>query len=475
MSRYFVFVTVSLALILSAMSSTAVAVAFPVITSSFDTSLILAGWVLSIYQLVLTAAMPVAGKASDVFGRKNVFLFCLGLFSVGSLLCAIAPNIQLLILFRVIQAIGGGGFMPSAAGIVSDEFPKARQQAIGLFTSIFPIGQIIGPNLGGWLTTVFGWRYIFWFNMPLAAVILVGSTLLLHSEQRKESSIDLTGAGLFTGSIFAFMMALSQLGDIQTDISWALVGPLFVLSIILMFAFLRHEAKVPNPIIDPVVLQHRPFLAANIYNFVLGACYFGISSLAPLYAVSVYNMSVLASGLILTLKAIGMMFTSTVTSILLVRWGYRRPMLIGTAGIILTLVFLGLESPDISILGITVGGTVLVLAILGLAGAAMGMTAPAANNACIELMPHRVATITGIRGMFRQTGGAISISVATLTLQNIGDMARGFQIVFFGLAIIMLIIMPVIFLMPHRAEKIADPGEDVQQAVLTASTEKEIE
>lgn len=461
MSRYFIFATVCLALIMAAISGTAIAVAFPVITSSFDVSLVIAGWVLSIYQLVATAAMPLAGKASDMLGRKNVFIFCLALFATGSLLCAIAPNIQLLILFRFFQAIGGGGFMPSAAGIVSDQFPNSRQQAIGLFSSIFPIGQIIGPSLGAWLTTVFGWRFIFWFNIPVAIIVLIATALLLRSEPRKQSSIDLTGAGLFTGSIFALMIGLSEMGNIQTSMSWAVVGLLFTTSIILMVAFIRRETKVKEPIIDPEVLRHRPFVAANTYNFMLGACHFGISSLAPLYAVSVYNMSLLASGLIMTLKAIGMMLASTVTSVLLVRWGYRGPMLIGTAAMILSLVFLGIESPGINVLGLAVSSTVLIMAILALVGAAMGTTAPAANNACIELMPQRVGTITGIRGMFRQTGGVISISVATLMLHNIGDMARGFQIVFFGLAAIMLILMPVIFLMPRSCHVV--PTERVDE------------
>lgn len=170
MRRYLIFACVSLALILAAISSSSVAVAFPVITSSFNSSLVLTGWVLSIYQLVATAAMPLAGKASDIFGRKVTFIVCLSLFTIGSLLCALAPNVWVLILARFIQAVGGGGFMPTAAGTVADEFPRARQQAIGLFSSINPIGQIIGPNLGGWIPSagarysgsIFRWVWLPW-------------------------------------------------------------------------------------------------------------------------------------------------------------------------------------------------------------------------------------------------------------------------------------------------------------------------
>jgi len=447
-SRYFVFAVVSLSLLLIAISGTAISVAFPVITSSFGASLILAGWVLSVYQLVATAAMPLAGKAGDIFGGKLTFMVSLSVFTVGSLLCAVAPNIQFLIASRVIQGIGGGSFLPLAAGIVADEFPRARQQAIGLFTSIFPIGQIIGPNLGGWMVHAFGWRSIFWFNIPLGAIAFIASAFLLQSGQREEGHMDLVGASLFTGSLFAFISGLSEMGSSKDESSWVISGLLLVTSVILIIAFIRHEGKSKNPIIDLQILKEKPFIAANIYNFIYGACIFGLMSFVPLYAVSVYGMSTLESGLILTPRSVGMMAASTVTSIFLMRWGYRWPMLIGTITIVFSLCLLGVESPGINVLGIQLSSTALLVVIMLLSGIGMGVASPAANNACIELMPQRVATITGVRGMFRQSGGTISIAVTSLLLENIADMAHGFALVFFGLAAVMVITAPFVFAMP---------------------------
>ena len=102
-------------------------------------------------QLASTAGMPLSGKASDIFGRKFIFLVCAGLFTAGSLLSAIAPNIELLIFFRLIQGLGIGGFMPSATGLIADAFPRKIPQMIGLSTGIFVIGQLVGPILGGWM------------------------------------------------------------------------------------------------------------------------------------------------------------------------------------------------------------------------------------------------------------------------------------------------------------------------------------
>lgn len=450
MSRYLIFASVSLVLLLSAINGTSVAVAFPAIISEFDASLVQAGWVLSIYQLVATVVMPLAGKANDILGRKQTLMFFLGLFTLGSLLSAVAPNVPLLILSRFIQGIGGGGFLPSAAGIVADEFPRSRQRAIGLFTSIFPLGQIIGPNLGGGLTEAFGWRSIFWFNIPLAIVAFIAAVVLLRPGQKTAQRIDIRGALLLAGSLGSFMVGLTELGNGDTPVTWMLAGLLFASSIAFMVVFIRHEVRTEDPVIDLEVLRERRFMAANVYNFVYGAAVLGVVSFLPLYAVTVHGMSVFTSGIILTPRSVGMLIASTLTSIFMLRWGYRKPMLVGTAAIVLSLFLLAIASPGVNvILGVQLSSTTLLLAILLISGIGSGTSAPAANNACIELMPDRVATITGVRGMFRQGGGAIGIAIASLVLEHsAGNMGRGFFFIFLGLAIIMLLTATLIFAMP---------------------------
>lgn len=452
MTRYLVYGLVSTVLLLGSLGATSVSVAFPVIMTSFNTTLIVAGWVLSVNQLIGTAAMPVAGKASDIFGRKSIFLVSLSLFTVGSLLCALAPNIGALIFFRAIQAVGIGGLMPASAGIVADYFPNARQQAVGFFTSILPIGQIIGPNLGGWLVEGFGWRMIFWINVPLGIAALVASALLLRKGPREEMSLDLAGTGLFSGSLFALMVGLSEIGDQEMGTPTSLIVILFAASVGLMVLFVLHEKKVKNPIIDMAILTKKPFLAANIYNFIYGACVLGIASLIPLYGVSIYSLSTLQSGLILTPRSIGMILMSTMTSVSLVRWGYRWPMLFGTITTLVSFLLLGAEFTHINIASIHLGSMALLLGFMSLLGLGMGTAAPAANNACIELMPDRVATIIGIRGMFRQCGGAISIVLASLVLHNAKSMTSGFHVVFFGSFLLMTLAIPCIFLMPRSCQ-----------------------
>ncbi len=209
MSRYFIFGTVGLALLLSGVGGTSVAVALEAIRVDFDVSVVSAGWVIGIYQVALTTSMPVVGKVSDVIGSKPTFMMCVGLFVLGSLGSALAPSMALLILARFVQALGGGGFLPSAVGIVAEVFPESRQRAIGLFSSIFPVGQIAGPVVGGWLIELFGWSATFWLNVPVGVVVLVLAALLLRAGGRRGGHIDFIGAGLISGSLAALMGALA--------------------------------------------------------------------------------------------------------------------------------------------------------------------------------------------------------------------------------------------------------------------------
>jgi EmrB/QacA subfamily drug resistance transporter len=458
MSRYFVFTITGLSFLIVSISSTTIAVAFPVITSSFNTSLIMAGWVLSIYQLMSIVVMPLAGKAGEIYGSKLIFLISVAAFTIGSLLAALAPNIQVLIMARVIQAVGSGGFLPLGTAIVSDYFPHARQQAIGLFSSVFPIGMIIGPNIGGWVVDAFGWRSVFWLNIPLGVITFIGSYFLLRPGEKEKGHLDLVGAGLLGGSLSALLVALSELGNIHSGGSWIFLGLMFVVSILLMCAFIRQEGRTPNPVVEMQFLKKGPFLAANFFNLFYGVSVLGIMSFIPLYATTVYGMSTLGSGLILTPRSVGTLVASITTSIFLPKWGYRRPMLFGTGIMMLSFFLLGLEPSGVNVLGMQLSSTVLLVLIMLLSGIGMGAVAPAANNACIELMPSRVAIITGMRGMFRQCGGAVSVAIVTLILHSISDMSRGFMVVFFGLVAILVVIIPLVFAMP-RAAVVIPPTE----------------
>ncbi|MEW6142463.1 MAG: MFS transporter [Chloroflexota bacterium] len=450
MRRYFAFFGVSLALFLGSVNVTAITVAFPIIIDELHISVVLGGWILNAFQLTQIALMPVAGRLSETMGRRSSFLLFTGIFTFGSALCTVAPDAYSLILFRIIQAAGGAGFLPSAAGIVSDEFPQSRQKAIGLFSSVFPVGMIIGPNLGALLIEAFNWRATFGVTAVIGILVIIIARFLLRNDPATSASfrpwrgLDFVGAGWLAGFLFAFMFGLTQLSKVGDWQSWAAALPCFLAGGGFLYGFIQRERSSQNPILDLTILRDRPFMAANIFNMVYGLCAFGIFTLIPLYAITTYNLTVIEAGLALTPRFFGMMAASAVTSLLINRWGYRGPMLIGS---IIIALCLGALSLRLSGAGLFSPTTTLMIIML-FTGLGAGISAPAANNACIELMPERIPTITALRTMFRQMGGATGIAISTVIIQGMGETGLSYTVVFALWGVVMLATIPAIFAMP---------------------------
>jgi len=449
MRRYVIFASAGLSLLMYAIDGSAVAVAFPNFMKEFGTNVLWAGWTISIYLVAITSVMPLSGKLSDSFGSKKVFLSSLILFTGSSLACGFAPNIYTLIAFRFLQGVGGASFIPTATAIVSDQFPESRQSVVGLTASIFPIGGIVGPNLGGWIISRYSWRYIFYINLPIG-ILLIGLILLLLKDSKVLSRphIDFVGASFFFGGILFLMIGLNLIGQNLSVGVFLLTALAWGISAGFVFLFLRHEKKDPSPILDIALLKSRPFLAANLYNTVVGVAVFGIFNIIPYYATSMLKLSTMVSGMILTPCAVGNICTAVVVSFNLRRWGYRWPMVLGLIVISLTTFLLDQGFLLLTVIGIQRGIVQTVIFIVMLYGIGMGFIFPSSNNACIELMPDKVATITGLRGMFRSIGGALGISLITVILHLSSTPANGFRTVFLSFGLGLLFAIPLAFLMP---------------------------
>lgn len=450
MRSYLIFASAGLSLFMYSIDSTAVAVAFPNFLTDFGTNVLWAAWTISIYMVAVTSVMPLMGNLSDSFGRKQVYLVSLLLFTASSLACGLAPNIYSLVACRFLQGLGGASFLPTAAGIVSDQFPKSRERAIGLFSSIFSIGGIVGPNLGGWIVSRYSWRYIFYINLPIGIGLAVLILLLLDDPQiRTRPHIDIVGASFFFGAILCLMLGLNFLAENFSISSLLLTSIFLAVSVVFAGLFVHQERRASNPILDMTLLKSTPFLAANLYNMMVGAGIFGVVSFIPLYATSVYNLSTLVSGMILTPRSIGVICSSTITSFLLKRWGYRRPMVWGLSIMAVTTLLLADERFWVPhMLGIHWGAAEMLAVLIMLTGIGLGIALPASNNACIELMPAKVATITGLRGMFRYVGGAFGISLTTIILHSSAIPATGFRITFIAFGLALFLTIPLVFLMP---------------------------
>ena len=441
--RGLVFAIVSIGLFMASIDQTIVATALPDIERELHASINWTGWTITIYALGQVIAMPMAGKLSDMYGRKKVFIVAAVIFTASSLCCGFAGNMALLLLPRFIQALGGGAFMPSATGIVSDHFGSQRDRAVGMFTSILPIGGIVGPIAGGLFVTYWSWRGIFLVNVPIGIVMIALAVKFIPSSAARPSSrIDIRGIALLAGLIATSMFGISYLGSGDVP----LYSPVFLgceaVAVAGLWAFVRHSKRDAAPFVPYRLLRGRGFGIMNLINLVYGAAALGFAALVPLYAQDRYGIKALGAGTLLTARAVGMIAVAGLAAMALRRTGYRMPMLAGFGVLIGSLVMMALPAQFSPYAWLAIAGA--------LTGCGMGLSVPAANNASLQLAPDQVAAIAGLRGMFRQSGAIAAVSVTTAIIARSShpgiDQAR----VFLVFAALLLLILPLIKLVPEH-------------------------
>lgn len=451
--RFLVFAIVSLALMMASIDQTIVATALPTLQRDLHTQVNWSTWTLTIYALGQILVMPLAGKVGERYGRKRIFLGAVILFTAASLCCGLAGNIYLLIALRGVQAIGGGAFMPSATGIVAQMFGPDRDRALGLFSSIFPIGGIIGPVLGGLFVTYWTWRGIFLVNVPTGLLLLtLGAVFIPHSPRRRDQSLDIRGVLLLGATLLSAMLGLAYLGSAQTGggvvTHTSPVSPDFLIpecvAAVALVAFVRHSARAPAPFISIRFLTGTGFGVMNLLNFLFGSAALGFAALVPLYAQERYGLRSLEAGTLLTARAIGMIAVAGLAVLLLRRTGYRWPMVAGFGLTAVGLVAMAVAPPVLS-------AYAWLAVAAGICGVGMGVCTPAANNATLQLAPDQAAAVAGLRGMFRQSGAITAVSITAAVIARSAHPGFAQAHVFEVFAGILILALPLIPLVPeHR-------------------------
>ena len=443
--RKLIFSVVSFGLLMFAIDQTIVATALQTIQLELHAGIEWAGWTITAYSLGQVVIMPLAGRVADMYGRKRVFLAAVALFTVTSLVCGLSTSIFMLVPLRALQAIGGGSIMPAATGIVAAHFGPNRDRAIGMFTSIFPIGAAVGPIIGGLFVDQGAWRGIFLINVPIGIVVLVAAAILIpRSAPGLRSRADVPGIGLFAVTLLAAMLGIAVVGEPSISfLDWRFLVP-EALAVVGLLAFLRRMRTAAAPFIPLRLLAGRGFGVMNLINFLWGAAVFGFGALIPLYAQDRFSIAPLPSGTLLTARGVGMICVAALATFTMRRTGYRLPMI---AGFLLTAIGLA---------GISfVPGDVTPYLWLSVAGAVVGLgqgiALPASNNAIMQLDPQNVGSITGLRGMFRQSGSIVAISISTAVVARSSDAGMALSTIFAVFAGILALAIPLVFLVPeHR-------------------------
>ncbi|MGH3406284.1 MAG: MFS transporter [Streptosporangiaceae bacterium] len=434
----------SLALMMASVDQTIVATALPSLQHDLHAEVNWSTWTITVYALGQILVMPLAGKLGDQYGRKKIFLGAAVLFTTASLCCGFANSIYMLIVLRALQSIGGGAFMPTATGIVSQQFGRDRDRAVGLFASVFPLGGIIGPVLGGLFVTYWSWRGIFLVNVPLGIILISAGTVFIPaSTWRRDQRLDVRGVVLLGATLLAAMFGVAILGDGQspTDPVFLVLECLAVVGLVL---FARHTVRSSAPFISAEFLVGRGFGVMNLINFLFGASVLGFAALVPLYAQQRYGLPTLEAGTLLSARGVGAIAAAGLAVALMRRTGYRWPMLIG-----FSLTAIGLIGMAVSPHGLP-PYTWLSLAA-GLTGVGMGVSTPASNNATLQLAPDQSAAVAGLRGMFRQSGAITAVSLTAAVLARSGQPSLAQAHLFVIFALIMLAVLPLLRLVPeHR-------------------------
>jgi EmrB/QacA subfamily drug resistance transporter len=453
---------IMLAMFLSALEQTIVAPALPAIGKSLA-DLDNLSWVVTAYLLAATAATPLFGKLTDIHGRRTIMLLAIGIFIVGSLVCALAPTIWVLVVGRTLQGIGGGGLIPIAQTIIADLLtPRERPMAQSYTSVVFMSASILGPVLGGLLTDHLHWSFIFWINLPLGAVALVMTSRALRRLPRNDRphQLDIPGVTLMVAASVALLLALDWGGAHYRWISWQIIA-LIAGSAVLWTLFAARLLTAREPFIPLAILRGKVTSALTCAAFFSIGTIMGVTIVTPLYCQMVLGASASVSGLALIAFLGGATLGSLLTGRLIVRLThYMRVPIVGLIIAIVTLGFLAAEPAGLSL------GVFSVL--LGILGAAIGPMYPASTilmQNAVKL--HQLGTATGALNFFRLLGGAVIVAVfgaivlgsagdhtGVVTLEKLAaghaDFAHAFRFVFIAAAIFLAIALVCVLTVEER-------------------------
>src|SRR3954454_7676740 len=401
----------SLGMLLATINSGTLIIALPDLERRLHTTLLQLVWVILAYMIASTVLVLTAGRLSDLFGRKRAYVLGFAVFTAASLGAGFSADGTQLILWRILQGIGGAAIFANAAALVTDAFPRNQLGlAMGTNTMVAAVGLVIGPVLGGALVEI-SWHWVFWFNIPIGLLGTFWAWTVLNETERREhtTDLDLLGTALYVTGLTGLVLGVSRGGISGWDDTLTIVS--LVAAVILLPAFVIVERRAAAPMLDLTIFETRLFAAASVAAFINGLSRFALLFVFVFYFQGAQGDDPITAGLKLAPMAIGMLIASPLAGIWADRHGSRALAALGM--LVSAAALAGMTTLDVH------SSYWLSVLWLGLVGIGSGMfNSPNTAAMMGTVPPQRRGIAAGARTMVQNTGAVISIAFVLAIVTN---------------------------------------------------------
>jgi EmrB/QacA subfamily drug resistance transporter len=410
-TRALIMIGLSLGMLMASLDQTVVGTSLPKIVGELG-GMSLFSWLFTAYMLAETITIPIAGKLSDRMGRRPVFLAGMGLFLGGSILAGFSTSMEMLILFRFIQGLGGGVLIPVTMASVADLYePQERGKIQGMVGAVFALGSVIGPFLGGFIVDNLDWRWVFFVNIPVG-ILAITVTMVEFPRVTKvaQKQVDYLGVLALIGTLMPALLIMTWGGSTYAWNSNEIIC-LAVLSSISFISFILIEKRAEDPVLPLHLFREPIFTLGSIGLLIIAMGLFGVIAYIPLFLQAVIGMSATNSGITLIPLMVGLMLTLMISGVLVSRTGYRIWLLIGPPLTAFGLIMLSSLNSDSS-----QEEAILYLIIAGAGmGAVFSNYILAAQNVTRK---DEIGVVTSSMSLFRSIGGTVGVTVLGAILRS---------------------------------------------------------
>lgn len=410
--------TVTLATFMEVLDSSIANVALPHIAGSLAASQNEATWVLTSYLVSNAIILPISAWIATSVGRKRFYMACVALFTISSFMCGLAPSLGILVLFRILQGVGGGGLAPSEQAILADTFPPAKRGiAFAVYGMAVVVAPAIGPTLGGWITDNYSWRWVFYMNVPVGIISLLLTSRLVEDPpylarervSKRGFKVDYMGLGLIALGVGALQVVLDK-GQESDWFASTWITAFLLLAVVAILVWIVWEWQHPNPIVDLKLFKGRNYATSMFFMFILGLVLYGTTVAIPLFLQTLLGYSAVKAGEALAGGGIAMMIMMPIAGALISKIDSRWMMAVGFA---ITSASLYYMTTHLS-LGMDFGTAAMLRTYQSLGLAFIFL--PSNTLAYAMVPPEKNNQVSSMSAFLRNVGGGIGIALVSTFL-----------------------------------------------------------